>query len=106
MMEVHSGQHSATMAQAMAHNTATIIGDLDMLERLLSARGEHEVIRQVERAHEQLRAAYAGLLSVYGDRVALEVADGAGHVHVHGNERSLVEAERHDAQLARRYETR
>lgn len=108
IMEVRPGQRSSTIAQAMAHNTSTIERDLDMFEELLSARGESELLAQVQHAHNHLRHAYAGLLSVFGQEVATEVEDTAGHLHTHdkGHERSLVAQAHRDASLARQYETR
>lgn len=124
IMEVRPGQRASTIAQAMAHNTSTVERDLDMFEKLLKARGEEELLRSVERAHQHLRAAYADFLEVYGEELVDEVAaghnadehvhaiDGRDHVHndVVGNERipegTLVAQAHHDAGLARRFETR
>lgn len=131
IQEVRAGQRSSTIAQAMAHNTSTVERDLDMFEKLLKARGEQELLTTVLAAHEHLRHAYAAFLDVYGEELATEVL----HEHEHGNdtehltadhehasltdlaaaieageqvgnERVLVEAEKHDAQLARKFETR
>jgi hypothetical protein len=108
IMEVRPGQRSSTIAQAMAHNTSTVERDLDMFVPLLKARGELELLAQINRAHEHLKQAYAGFLAVYAEEVAAEVQSPEGHVHTHdhGNERSLVEVAHHDAGLARRFETR
>lgn len=108
IMEVRPGQHSATIAQAMAHNTSTIERDLDMFLELVRARRDHMAEATLAQAQHHLRAAYAILLSEFGVEVAAVVADGDGHVHTsdHGEERSLVEVAHHDASLARRFETR
>ncbi len=108
IMEVRAGQHSSTIAQALAHNTSTIERDMDMFEKLVSARGEKELLADLLYAHEHLRKAYATLLACYGMEVAKAVQDEEGHVHNHdhGNERSFVETAHHDAGLARRFETR
>lgn len=113
-MEVRPGQRAATIAQAMAHNVSTAERDLDMFRTLLTARrdrGEHhaaDVLDQVQAAQEHLHRAYADLLAVFGQEVGADVMDAAGHVHgdSSGAERTLVEVAHHDAQLARRYETR
>jgi hypothetical protein len=108
IMEIHEGQHSTTLVQAMAHNASTQDRDLDMLIKVLVARGEREHATMVIGAQRHIHAAYALLLGEYGDMVAESVQDGAGHVHTHdhGGERSLVEVAHHDAGLARRFETR
>jgi hypothetical protein len=107
IMEVRPGQQSSTIAQAMAHNTNTVIGDMDMLEELLKARGDFESLATVQHAHGHLKSAYAGLLMQFGTEVAKEVQDENGHVHQSvGNERTFVEQAHHDAKLARRFETR
>lgn len=106
-MEVRAGQKTATIAQAMAHNTSTIERDLDMLRKLLEARKEHELLAMVESAQNHLKHAYADFLEVFGETIANEVQDHEGHnPDDHGHERSFVEQAHHDAQLARRYETR
>lgn len=113
IMEVRKGQKSSTIAMAMAHNTSTVMQDLDLFKKLLAARQEFELLRTVDQAQGHLRKAYADFLEVYGEEIATEVMDEAGHVHQHddepvGNERhlSLVEQGHHDATLARRFETR
>ena len=108
IMEVRSGQHSATIAQALTHNMSTWERDAEMFAALAAARGESTLIASVEQARDLAHRAYAIMLDVYGEEVAAEVADPAGHLHTHdhGNERSFVEVAHHDAQLARRYETR
>lgn len=108
IMEVRPGQHSATIAQALAHNVSTVERDMDMFEMLVAARGESKMLADLYGAHAHLRKAYATLLATFGIEVARQVQDEKGHVHTHdhGNERSLVEVAHHDAQLARKYETR
>jgi hypothetical protein len=120
IMEVRPGQRSATIAQAMAHNTSTVERDLDMFTPLLRARGETELLAKIECAHEHLRAAYAEFLAVFTEEVKTEVTSGHDHSHDHdhGSEREIYQAEadkmsaellaeaHHDAQLARKYETR
>ena len=108
IMEIHEGQHSTTLVQAMAHNARTQDGDLDMLIPLLIARGRQDMADSVKHAQRHIRAAYATLLENYGEMVAETVQDSDGHVHAHdhGDERSLVAVAHHDASLARRFETR
>jgi hypothetical protein len=113
IMEVLPGQHSATIAQAMAHNTSTLDRDLEMFIELLRARAKHDpeatvVLDSVLSAQAQVHKAYAQLLTVFGEEVAHLVADPNGHLHLHdhGSERSLVEEAHHDAQLARKFMTR
>lgn len=108
IMEVRPGQHSSTIAQALAHNCSTVERDMDMFELLLQARGETDMLADMQGAHEHLRKAYATLLAQFGIEVAKAVQDSEGHVHNHdhGNERTLVEVAHHDATLGRRYMTR
>jgi hypothetical protein len=42
IMEVRVGQKTSTIAQAMFHNTYTLLGDLDMLLEVLKARKDHD----------------------------------------------------------------
>lgn len=108
IMEIHEGQQSTTLVQAMAHNASTQDRDLDMLIKVLSARGRQDMADSVEHAQRHIHAAYATLLESYGEMVAEHVQDDAGHVHTHdhGDERSLVAVAHHAAGLARRFETR
>lgn len=110
VMEVRAGQQLATMVQACAHNTNTIIGDLDLLTAVLNGRGDTDALATLDLARDRLRRAYADFLGLFEVEVGRQVQDADGHVHGHdepvGNERSLVEAAHHDARLARRFETR
>ncbi len=108
IMEIRPGQHTATMAQAMAHNASTLDRDLDMLVTVVKARGDHLGEATILQAQYHVHAAYAILLSEFGMEVAGLVADADGHVHDHdnGSERTLVDVAHHDATLARRFETR
>lgn len=107
IMEVRAGQNTATIAQAMAHNTSTIERDLDMFRKLLEARKEGEHVELVNRAQDYLHRAYAIFLEQFGEFVAEQV-NPDDHVHTddHGHERTFVEQAHHDAQLARKYATR
>jgi hypothetical protein len=107
IMEVHAGQRTATMTQAMAHNASTLDRDLDMLIAVLVNRGG-VLLDPVKQAQDHIHRAYAILLDGFGEAVAAEVSDPDGHVHDHdhGEERSLVEVAHHDADLARKFETR
>ena len=107
IMEVRPGQNTATVAQAMAHNTSTIERDLDMFRKLLEARKEGNHVEMVNRAQKLLNEAYAIFLEQFGEFVAEQgKPDNHVHDHDHGHERTFVEQAHHDAQLARRYETR
>jgi len=112
MMEVHARQRRDTMAQAMAHNTKTVISDLEMLIKLLEARKDTEDVPEFEHAMDHLRHAYAGLLGLFGEAVARLEEDPEGHVHHgehphnEGTERSFVEEIDRAARTARVYETR
>ncbi len=108
IMEVRPGQHSSTIAQALAHNVSTVERDMDMFELLVEARGDAAMLADLHGAHDHLRKAYATLLATFGIEVAKAVQDGEGHLHTHehGNERTLVETAHHDAGLARKFETR
>jgi molecular chaperone GrpE (heat shock protein) len=63
-MEVHVHQHSATMAQAMAHNTRTILGDIEMFERVLNSRAPHEV-PACRQAYDALTEAYNAFMDQF-----------------------------------------
>lgn len=105
IMEVRPGQHTSTIAQAMAHNTSTIERDLDMFRKLLEARADGAHLAMVEVAQDYIHRAYAILLGQYGEFVA--ESPHVDHDHEHGSERrTFVEQAHHDARLARRYETR
>lgn len=108
VMEVRPGQHSSTISQACAHNVSTVDRDLDMFEKVLEARGETEVLEGIRKLHSDLHDCYTGLLAVFGDEVEKEVAAWDKNVpHEYGNERrDLIGQEHHDAELARRFETR
>lgn len=123
IMEVRAGQKSTTIAQALAHNLSTSDRDFDMFKKLLTARGESELLVAVSSAQQQTHRAYATMLEVYGEELATEVTGehehghDAEHLEPVGNEREhhaseatlnavLVAAEHHDAELARKFETR
>ena len=108
IMEVRPNQHASTIAQAMAHNASTLDRDLDMFKALLNARGDVETLKQVLAAQRMIHRAYEALLDIFEAEI---------HTHEHeahlddehepvGNERSLAEQAHHDAELARRFETR
>lgn len=108
IMEVRAGQRSSTIAQACAHNATTVERDLDMFCELLERRGDTDRLVTVRAAQRELQAAYAGLLTIFGEFVAEEETEhGQHHHHDDGtHERSFVEQAHHDAGLARRFETR
>lgn len=107
IMEVRAGQNTATVAQAMAHNTSTIERDLDMFRKLLEARKSGEHVKLVDQAQELLHRAYCIFLEQFGEFVAeQDNPDNHVHDHDHGHERTFVEQAHHDAQLARKYQTR
>ena len=108
IMEVRAGQRSSTIAQACAHNVTTVERDCDMFATLLEARGDDERLVALRRAQHNLTHAYADLLELFGEYVSEEEQEhGRHHDHDNGtHERSLVEVAHHDANLARRYETR
>lgn len=117
IMEVRPGQKSSTIAQAMAHNISTVERDLDMFEMVLQARGQEDILTAIRHEHDSLRKVYAGLLEIFSEEVSREVIhwnSAPAHEHVHGNERpfpdalqtTLVLQARHDADVARKFETR
>lgn len=87
IMEIHKGQMTSTMVQAMAHNASTLDRDLDMLESVLAHRGDEATLHRVIGAHSQIASAYQVLLSAYGQAIGDQEVDDRGHVHQHGNER-------------------
>lgn len=99
IMEVRPGQRDSTIAQAMYHNTSTVVGDLTMWRTLLVERARHESgdmrldteasIAQVDRALSMLEHGAAGLLGLFGAEVGRHVehwrANGsAGHAPMVG----------------------
>jgi hypothetical protein len=108
IMEVRAGQHASTIAQAMAHNASTLDRDLDMFKALLNARDDVETLNMVIAAQRLIHRAYGTLLDIFEEEIhAHEHEANLDHEHEPvGNERSLVEQAHHDAELARRFETR
>jgi hypothetical protein len=106
VMEVRAGQRSSTIAQACAHNTATVERDVNMFRKLLEARGDTAKAADLAQAQRELQKAEANLLELFGEFVSAEYhpVDGLGEDH--GSERTFVAQAAHDARLARRYETR
>lgn len=107
-MEVRPGQRSSTIAQACSHNVSTVDRDLDMFEHVLAARGETRALEEIRAIHVDLAKCYERLLRVFGGEVRHEV-EAWNHAipGENGNERrSLIEQAHHDAELARRHETR
>lgn len=67
IMEIRAGQRASTIAQAMAHNTATVMGDVTMFRELLERRDEGEMIRALDRAEGELQRAFAVYLEMFGE---------------------------------------
>lgn len=96
IMEVRPGQKSATILQAMAHNTSTIERDLDMLYPILEARGS-DVTRNVRIAHSYLKDAYQAFLTAFSSQVTSDLASKVSddtHDELVGSERELKPVER------------
>jgi hypothetical protein len=134
IMEVREGQKTTTIAQALAHNLSTSDRDFDMFIKVLESRKDTDTLVTVRHAQDLTHRAYAAMLEVYGEELEQALTHhhdhGTGTEHLEGtdehasltdlaaalkageqvgNERripSLVEAEHHDAELARRFETR
>lgn len=111
IMEVREGQHICTILQAMAHNTNTIRGDMDLLEKYAKAHRDEPVQRIISESMSLLNKTYAVFLEGFGEKLAGDLQDSAGNWHVrtphsHGNERTFTEAADHSAKLAHPYETR
>lgn len=113
IMEVRAGQRASTIAQACAHNTKTVCGDIEMFRELLMRRHEHEMVRALDHARDELDRAFAGLLEMFGEFASREEADHGVHFTAddkHGHdgtqERSFIETAHRDAVLARPSETR
>jgi hypothetical protein len=83
IMEVRAGQHSSTIAQAMAHNTDTVLGDITLFRKLLESRGEHERVVAVDRAEGNLKRAFADFLELFGEFCAEEEAQHGKHHSAH-----------------------
>jgi hypothetical protein len=109
-MQVRPGQHTATIAQALAHNLSTSDRDFEMFRTVLKARGQHDEVAAVDLAQKLTHQAYAAMLELFGEEVGRQMQDADGHMlHDlldHGHERSLQQQAHHDAVLARPFETR
>jgi len=105
IMEIHKHAEDATMIQAMAHNASTWDRDADMILPILQARGRDDLVRSVTRAHDHVKAAYAGMLEAFGELVAEAASDPGGHIRV-GSERTLVQVTDAATRRAMKDETR
>lgn len=116
IMEVREGQHTATIMQACCHNASTLDRDLEMYVSLTRKRGDDAARKAAAEAQQMVHRAYEILLAGFEAEVLTEVRD---LPHSHGEERAVIEAAKddvikkvvhevavHDAQLARRFETR
>lgn len=106
VMEVRAGQRSSTIAQACAHNTATVERDVNMFRKLLEARGDHVKAADLAQAQRELQRAEANLLELFGEFVSSEYHPADGLAEDHGSERTFTAQAKHDADLGRRYLTR
>lgn len=111
IMEVRPGQHDVTIAQAIAHNLNTVLGDLDMYEKKAKASHNDTLVATIHRTRENTKKAYADMLSEFGMQLAEEIQDPDGHwtkaaAHNHGNERTFTEVVEHETNLAHSFETR
>lgn len=89
-MEVRPGQRLSTIAQAMAHNTNTVRGDMDMLRELCVARGHNHVIDKLQAALKHLDGAYEEFLTIFADELRHDLehhGDTADPEYHHGGER-------------------
>jgi hypothetical protein len=110
-MEVRPGQHISTILQAMAHNTNTILGDMDLLKRYAEAHKDESCQRIITASSELLNRTYAVFLEGFGEKLAIDFQDPNGHwntrqPHAHGHERTFTEAVNAATKLARPFETR
>lgn len=90
IMEVRPGQRLSTIAQAMAHNTNTVRGDMDMLQELCVARGHNHVIDKLRAALEHLDGAYNEFLTIFADELRHDLqhhGDTTDPEYHHGGER-------------------
>lgn len=89
IMEVNRKQLSSTIAQACAHNTNTVKGDLEMFRELLAHRlpsgdpANDALLQEYHLAYDTVTAGYEQLLHLYGQMVAREAFDPEAHVHDH-----------------------
>src|SRR5688572_26032269 len=109
IMNVRAGQKLSTITQAMAHNTATIIGDMDLLEEYCIAKGMDAALPSIQRCKEHQQAAYATYLGLFREAVHGEYGE-EDHDHEDdqeiGEERTLVEYAHDQARLGRQFYTR
>lgn len=108
IMEMRPGQRTSTMVQATAHNLSTVDRDLDMLVKIMEARGG-VLLEPVQHIADLAGHTYDLALSAFALAVENEHRNPDDHVHDHdhpGEERTLVEQAHHDAELGRRFMTR
>ena len=106
IMEVHEHASSATMTQACAHNLSTVDRDIDMIKKVLTARGQHEAVRTFEHAQQYAHHAYADLLELFGEQAATVVPAEIHSHHRDCSERTLEEVIEAATKQARKDETR
>lgn len=88
IMQVRPGQHTATIAQACAHNASTIDRDLEMFKALIVARGQTAELAKLDKAMAHIHAGYEALYTIFADEIMAEVQNGDhDHDAEHGSER-------------------
>jgi len=108
-MEVNADQKTDVMLQGVAHNASTIDRDMDMVLRVLDARGEHEKVAACARFQRLIHEAYALMLEEYGVSVAEYAATDAGGRVLVGSEKhthTIMEEIKDSTEQARADETR
>lgn len=91
IMEVRPGQRDSTIAQALAHNTRTILSDIELFWPLLKSRSPQH-LPLLDQFQAELSFASRSALQLWARLVEAVVAaepDPAAHAHEHyGNERA------------------
>jgi hypothetical protein len=83
IMQVKAHAHLETMAQAMTHNASTMERDIEMLETVLRARGEHEPIADCAEAKRAIHRAYSIFQALFEREMARERAEGLDRDYPH-----------------------
>lgn len=79
-MKVHASAQTTTMLQALAHNLATSVADLETVRRVLRGRGEGDNMLGWLGAYERtLTEVHAGLLNLFEDAVTEHPHVAQGH---------------------------
>lgn len=91
IMEVRLGQRDSTIAQALAHNVATVLSDIGLFRPVLRAR-HPEMLPVLDKFNLELSTASRTALNLWTRLIEVVVVEGADH-HTHTHEHKGSERE-------------